>query len=86
MRLNSYFQTFNTIAKTKQTNTNIKFSQIGGNEDAKKEFRLIVDFLKNPYKYTSKGLKLPKGVLLYGPPGTGKTLIAKVPFLSGIGE
>jgi cell division protease FtsH len=71
-------QSFNVIAKTKQTNTNINFKQIGGNEEAKKEFRMIVDFLKNPSKYTSKGLKMPKGVLLYGPPGTGKTLIAKV--------
>ncbi len=58
-------------------------------EEAKEEVMEVVDFLKNPKKYTSLGGKIPKGVLLVGPPGTGKTLLAKavageaaVPFFS----
>merc|ERR1712087_966316 len=62
---------------------------VAGLEGAKEEVEEIVDFLKNPKKYTELGAKIPKGALLVGPPGTGKTLLAKavageakVPFFS----
>lgn len=65
------------------------FNDVAGMEEAKIEIREIVDFLKNPKKYTELGGKIPKGALLVGPPGTGKTLLAKavageagVPFFS----
>lgn len=68
---------------------NIKFDSVAGLEEAKIELKEIVDFLKNPAKYTELGAKIPKGALLVGPPGTGKTLLAKavageaqVPFFS----
>ncbi|MEZ4984767.1 MAG: ATP-dependent zinc metalloprotease FtsH [Saprospiraceae bacterium] len=68
---------------------NITFADVAGLDEAKEEVMEIVDFLKNPKKYTSLGGKIPKGVLLVGPPGTGKTLLAKavageagVPFFS----
>lgn len=71
------------------TKVNITFSDVAGLDEAKEEVMEIVDFLKNPKKYTSLGGKIPKGVLLVGPPGTGKTLLAKavageagVPFFS----
>ncbi|MGX9358268.1 ATP-dependent zinc metalloprotease FtsH [Mycoplasma sp. 128] len=54
-----------------------KFSDIAGNEEAKEEVMELVDFLKNPKKYTAAGARIPKGILLGGPPGTGKTLLAK---------
>jgi cell division protease FtsH len=67
----------------------ITFSDVAGLDEAKEEVEEIVQFLKNPAKYTSLGGKIPKGVLLVGPPGTGKTLLAKavagesgVPFFS----
>ncbi len=73
----------------KDTNVKINFSDVAGLEEAKTEVMEIVDFLKNPKKYTSLGGKIPKGALLVGPPGTGKTLLAKavageanVPFFS----
>lgn len=73
----------------KDTHVNINFSDVAGLEEAKTEVMEIVDFLKNPKKYTSLGGKIPKGALLVGPPGTGKTLLAKavageanVPFFS----
>jgi ATP-dependent metalloprotease FtsH len=73
----------------KDTNVNITFSDVAGLEGAKIEIKEIVDFLKNPKKYTDLGAKIPKGALLVGPPGTGKTLLAKavageakVPFFS----
>lgn len=68
---------------------NITFTDVAGLDEAKEEVMEIVDFLKNPKKYTALGGKIPKGVLLVGPPGTGKTLLAKavageagVPFFS----
>lgn len=71
------------------TKVNITFTDVAGLDEAKEEVMEIVDFLKNPKKYTSLGGKIPKGVLLVGPPGTGKTLLAKavageagVPFFS----
>ncbi|MCA1740956.1 MAG: ATP-dependent zinc metalloprotease FtsH [Bacteroidales bacterium] len=73
----------------KDTHIKINFSDVAGLEEAKTEVMEIVDFLKNPKKYTSLGGKIPKGALLVGPPGTGKTLLAKavageanVPFFS----
>jgi cell division protease FtsH len=69
--------------------TNTTFNDVAGLEGAKEEIEEIVDFLKNPKKYTELGAKIPKGALLVGPPGTGKTLLAKavageaqVPFFS----
>lgn len=73
----------------KGTKVNVTFNDVAGLDEAKEEVMEIVDFLKNPKKYTSLGGKIPKGVLLVGSPGTGKTLLAKamageaqVPFFS----
>lgn len=60
-----------------QPNANIKLSSLAGIEMAKTELLEIIDYLKNPKKYTSLGLRMPKGVLLVGPPGVGKTMLAK---------
>jgi len=57
--------------------TKTTFEDVAGLEGAKEEVQEIVDFLKNPEKYTALGGKIPKGALLVGPPGTGKTLLAK---------
>lgn len=54
-----------------------KFNQIAGNEEAKKEMMVLVDYLKNSGKYKKMGVKAPSGVIMFGPPGTGKTLMAK---------
>ncbi|HUZ60736.1 MAG TPA: ATP-dependent zinc metalloprotease FtsH [Hanamia sp.] len=83
------------IGKSKATlfekgaRVNINFTDVAGLDEAKVEVMEIVDFLKNPKKYTNLGGKIPKGALLIGPPGTGKTLLAKavageaqVPFFS----
>jgi cell division protease FtsH len=77
----------------KESNTKIDFSDVAGLEEAKTEIKEIVEFLKNPQKYTDLGGKIPKGALLVGPPGTGKTLLAKavageahVPFFSMSGS
>ena len=59
------------------TTSNVTFKDVAGISEVKEELVEIVDFLKNPEKYRSFGIKLPKGVLLVGPPGVGKTLIAK---------
>ena len=73
----------------KSTSVSINFHDVAGLEEAKVEVMEVVDFLKNPSKYTELGGKIPKGALLIGPPGTGKTLLAKavageaqVPFFS----
>ncbi len=73
----------------KGTKVNITFADVAGLDEAKVEVMEIVDFLRNPKKYTNLGGKIPKGALLVGPPGTGKTLLAKavageaqVPFFS----
>ena len=84
-----------SIGKSKATlfdkgaKVNITFADVAGLDEAKVEVMEIVDFLKNPKKYTALGGKIPKGALLVGPPGTGKTLLAKamageaqVPFFS----
>lgn len=77
----------------KGTRVNITFTDVAGLDEAKVEVMEIVDFLKNPKKYTALGGKIPKGALLVGPPGTGKTLLAKamageaqVPFFSMSGS
>ncbi|MDP4267235.1 MAG: ATP-dependent zinc metalloprotease FtsH [Bacteroidota bacterium] len=73
----------------KESSVQVNFNDVAGLEEAKVEIMEIVDFLKNPQKYTALGGKIPKGALLVGPPGTGKTLLAKavageahVPFFS----
>lgn len=68
------------FGKTKARNTQIskvKFSDVAGAKEEKQELVEIVDFLKNPKKYTDLGARIPKGILLVGPPGTGKTMLAK---------
>ena len=77
----------------KANDLGITFKDVAGQEGAKQEVQEIVDFLKNPRKYTELGGKIPKGALLVGPPGTGKTLLAKavageagVPFFSMSGS
>ena len=86
-----------SFGKTKarvNANVKVRFSDVAGAEEEKEELQEIVEFLKNPKKFTEMGARIPKGVLLVGPPGTGKTLFAKavageanVPFfnLSGSG-
>ncbi len=88
-----------SIGKSKATlfdqnsKVSITFADVAGLDEAKEEVMEVVDFLKNPKKYTALGGKIPKGVLLVGPPGTGKTLLAKavageagVPFFSMSGS
>ncbi|MCI6887738.1 MAG: ATP-dependent zinc metalloprotease FtsH [Lachnospiraceae bacterium] len=70
-------------------NSNVTFKNVAGLREEKEDLEEMVDFLKNPHKYTNVGARIPKGVILVGPPGTGKTLLAKavageagVPFFS----
>ncbi len=84
------------FGKTKanaQGQTKVRFSDVAGAEEEKEELKEIVEFLKNPQKFTAVGARVPHGVLLVGPPGTGKTLFAKavageanVPFFSKSGS
>jgi len=81
------------IFDKEKINVKVDFKDVAGLEEAKVEIKEIVDFLKNPKKYTDLGGKIPKGALLVGPPGTGKTLLAKavageahVPFFSMSGS
>ena len=78
---------------TAEGQVHVNFSDVAGEDEAKEELSEVVDFLKNPGRYTAIGAKIPKGVLLVGPPGTGKTLLAKavageanVPFFSLAGS
>ena len=83
----------NRAKLTTQEENHIKFSDVAGLKEEKEEIAEIVDFLRDPGKYTRLGARIPKGVLLVGPPGTGKTLLAKavageagVPFFSLAGS
>ncbi len=74
---------------TRQEDMKIRFNQVAGLKEEKEELEEIVDFLRDPSKYTKVGARIPKGIILVGPPGTGKTLLAKaiageagVPFFS----
>ena len=80
-------------AKLSNEDNKTRFNDVAGLKEEKEDLQEIVDFLKNPKKYTDVGARIPKGVILVGPPGTGKTLIAKavageagVPFFSASGS
>ncbi len=80
---------FGKTKANKVKDVKVRFNDVAGAEEEKQELQEIVDFLKNPQKFTEIGARIPKGVLLVGPPGTGKTLFAKavageanVPFFS----
>merc|ERR1712176_493630 len=73
--------------------TGVTFNDVAGAEGSKQELVEVVDFLKDPSKYSALGAKIPKGVIMEGPPGTGKTLLARavageagVPFVSASGS
>jgi len=94
-KFNNYFDFKNSNAKEYgvEEKIDVKFKDVAGMEQAKKEIVEFVDFLKNPEKYKVLGAKIPKGALLVGPPGTGKTLLAKavageagVPFFATSGS
>ena len=80
---------FNKSRARREKNSKVKFNDVAGADEEKAEMKELVDYLKDPSKFTKFGAKLPKGVLLVGPPGCGKTLLAKavageagVPFFS----
>ncbi|MBQ2493610.1 MAG: AAA family ATPase, partial [Bacilli bacterium] len=80
---------FNKSPARRADNTKVKFTDVAGCEEEKQEMVELVEYLKDPKKYSKLGARLPKGILLIGPPGTGKTLLAKavageagVPFYS----
>lgn len=86
---NSKMMNFGRSRAKMSRTSNIDFTKVAGLQEEKEELEEIVDFLKNPQKYTGVGARIPKGVILVGPPGTGKTLLAKavageagVPFFS----
>ena len=86
---NNSAMTFGKSKARQSNNVKVRFSDIAGADEEKEELKEIVEFLKNPRKFTSLGARIPKGVLLVGNPGTGKTLLARavagesnVPFLS----
>merc|ERR1719238_2558285 len=73
--------------------TGVTFADVAGADGAQLELTEVVDFLKNPSKYSALGAKIPKGAIMEGPPGTGKTLLARavageagVPFISASGS
>ena len=86
---NSRMMNFGKSRARMSRDNRVNFNSVAGLEEEKEELEEVVDFLKNPQKYTSVGARIPKGLLLVGPPGTGKTLLAKavageagVPFFS----
>lgn len=81
------------VTPIKPEELKVGFAQIAGNVEAKEQVEDIIQFIKDPYKYTKLGARMPKGLIFYGPPGTGKTLMAKaiakeaeVPFFSVSGS
>lgn len=89
MGANNQAMNFGKTAANQVRDIKVRFNDVAGAEEEKQELQEIVDFLKNPKKYTDIGARIPRGVLLVGPPGTGKTLFAKavageanVPFFS----
>jgi cell division protease FtsH len=89
MGANSKSMNFGRTKTTPAQNVKVRFSDVAGIDEEREELQEVVEFLKNPQKFTELGAKIPKGILLVGPPGTGKTLLAKaiagesnVPFFS----
>ena len=74
---NSQALEFNKSRARREKNSKVRFDDVAGADEEKTEMKELVDYLKDPQKFTKYGAKLPKGVLLVGPPGCGKTLLAK---------